>query len=147
MPALRPRAGAVAEEPGGGFGHLVRLARAAEGCEGAEVGLEDGVEGLVGDFGEAAAALGAAGVVQGTVESPPPLDRGHDGSSQFAGVGGVGLNGEESVMWPVRDERMDKRVADDGGCRVVVAVVGIRGDGVGDTAQGLRGARSSPAPR
>lgn len=39
-------------------------------------------------------------------------------------------------MCPVSDERVDERVADDGGRRVVVAVVGVHGGGVGDTAQG-----------
>ena len=60
-----------------------------------EVGLEDGVEGLVGDLGEAAAALAAAGVVQSAVEAPPLLDRGRDGSLYLFAVGGVGLNGED----------------------------------------------------
>jgi hypothetical protein len=55
------------------------------------VGLEDGVAGRVGVLGEAAAALGAVGIVQCADEAPPPLDGGRDGSLQFAGVGGVGL--------------------------------------------------------
>jgi len=40
-------------------------------------------------------------------------------------------------MCPIRDERMDERVADNGH-RVVVAVVGVRGDGVGDPAERVR---------
>jgi hypothetical protein len=54
-------------------------------------------------------------------------------------------------MCPIRDERMDERVADDGGHRVVVAVVGVRGDGVGDPAEGCaervrRQRRGDPGP-